>query len=58
MKYRKLPEAYTSFLWGFRRRACKQRGIYPGGLINGIEKSPWKKVVTGLIKILFAFTGF
>ena len=51
MKYRKLPEAYTSFVRGFRRRACKRRDIYPGGLISGIEKSPWKKVVVALIKI-------
>ena len=58
MKHRKLPEAYTSFVWGFKRRACKRSGIYPGGLINGIEKKAWKKVVVALIKILFAFTGF
>ena len=55
MKYSKLPEAYTSFLWGFKR-ACIRRDIYPGGLINGIEKGPWKNVVVALIKILFAYT--
>ena len=53
MKYSKLPEDYTSFVWGFRRRARKRRGIYPRGLINGIEKSAWKKVVVALIKIRF-----
>ena len=58
MKYRKLPEAYTSFVWGFRRWACKRRGVYPGELKIEIEKSSWKKVVVALIKILFAFTGF
>ena len=58
MKYSKLPEAYTSFVWGFRRRACKRRGIYPRGLINGIEKSAWKKVVVALIKILLNLLVF
>ena len=32
--------------------------MYLGWLINGIEKSPWKKVVVALIKIRFASTGF